>query len=134
MRFILSEEDAQKYGCPREVEFDDSRFSGREAIALKKLTGWSYERFGQAFEGERVVDEDGQQVWQLDDGAPAKDEAGQKIPLKSVDAEAILIALWLAVRRAVGDVPWKTFNVNLVGLEEVTEEDEGKAETPTTTG
>lgn len=132
MKFALSEEDAERLGCPRTVEFDETRLTGREAIALKKLTGWTMERLGQAMEGTRVVDDDGNQVWQLKDGEPAVDEAGQKIPLLSIDPEALLVMAWLAVRRTVGDRPWKDFDVNLMALgdgEEEVEADEGKAST-----
>lgn len=130
MRFQLSEEDAQRLDCPRDVEFDETRLTGREAIALKKLTGWSMERLAQAMTGDRVVDDDGNQVWQLDEhGDPAKDEAGNRIPLRSMDPEAMLVMAWLAVRRTVGDRPWKDFDVNLMASGEV---DEGKAPETTT--
>lgn len=137
MKFRLSEEDAQRLDCPQDIEFDEERLTGREAIAMKKLTGWTMERFGQAFAGERVVDEDGNVVWELDDaGAPKRDEAGNRVPLRSADPEAILVAVWLAVRRAVGDRPWKGFDVNLFPLmqedtESAGEVPEGKAEMPT---
>lgn len=139
MKFQLSEEDAQRLDCPREVEFDESRLTGREAIAMKKLTGWTFERFGQGIAGERVVDDDGNQVWELDDtGAVVRDEAGNRVPLRSVDPEAILVGVWLAVRRTAGDRPWKGFDVNFVALMQGAEDDaedevdEGKAATTTT--
>lgn len=134
MKFTLSEEDAARLECPRDVEFDDTRLTGREAIAMKKLTGWTFERFGQAFAGERVVDDDGQQVWELDDtGAVKKDEAGNRVPLRSVDPEAILVGVWLAVRRTAGDRPWKGFDVNFIPLMQGDEVEEGKADPSETT-
>ncbi len=128
MRFRLSEEDASRYGCDPEVEFDESRLTGREAIALKKQTGWSLERIGQAMVGDRVVDSDGGQVWQLDEhGDPELDEAGQKVPLRAIDPEALLVMAWLAVRRSVGDVPWRDFDINLVAFTPLEDDAEGKA-------
>lgn len=131
MRFRLSEEDAERLDCPQDIEFDEERLTGREAIALKKLTGWTMERFGQAFAGERVLDDDGNVVWELDGtGAEKRDEAGNRVPLRSADPEAILVAVWLAVRRTVGDRPWKGFDVNLIPLmqeDPAAEVDEGKA-------
>lgn len=135
MRIRLSEEDAERLDCPREVEFDEERLTGREAIALKKLTGWTFERFAQALGGgERAVDDDGNVIWELDEtGAPVADEAGNKVPLRTIDPEALLVAIWLAVRRTAGDRPWKDFDVNLIGTEFPDDEvDEGKAEAPTT--
>lgn len=135
MKFRLSDEDAQRLDCPAEVEFDETRLSGREAIAMKKLTGWSLERLGQAMVGDRVIDADNNQVWQLDEhGDPEKDEAGNRIPLRSIDPEAMLVMAWLAVRRAVGDRSWKDFDINLMAMSSLDDEvDEGKAESPTTT-
>ena len=130
MRFRLSEKDAKRLDCPREVEFDENTLSGREAIALKKLTGWSLERLMQGMEGDRVLDDDGEQIWQLGpDGDVARDEAGNRIPLRAIDPECILVMAWLAVRRTAGDRPWKTFDIDLMSLAEV--EDEGKAEETT---
>lgn len=128
MRFRLSEEDAQTLDCPREVEFDEGKLSGREAIALKKQTGWSLERLGQASVGDRVLDADGNQVWQLDEhGDPELDEAGQKIPLRSVDPECLLVMAWLAVRRTTGrEVSWLDFDINLVAFAQDAEDAEGK--------
>jgi hypothetical protein len=140
MRFRLTEDDAERLDCPQVIEFDENKLTGREAIALKKLTGWSMERLGQAMAGDRVVDDDGNQIWQLDEhGDPAKDEAGNRIPLRAIDPEALLVMAWLAVRRTAGDRPWKDFDINLMAMTGDDEVDEGKAsaeiqsETQTTT-
>lgn len=130
MRFRLSEEDAERLNCPRDIEFDETRLTGREAIALKKQTGWSLERLGQAMAGDRVIDDAGNQVWQLDEhGDPVIDDAGQKIPLRAIDPECLLVMAWLAVRRTAGDRPWRDFDIDLVSFGQVPDDDEGKAET-----
>lgn len=131
MKFRLSEEDSARIGCPRDVEYDETKLMGREAIALKKLTGWTVERLGLAFDGMPVLDDDGRQTFATDEtGGRVKDPAGNPVPLRAVDPEVILVAVWLAVRRAVGDVPWRDFDIDLLGMEFV-EDEPGKAPSPT---
>lgn len=129
MKFRLSEEDAAALGCPREVEFDETRFTVKENIALQKQTGFTMERLGYFIEGVPARGRDGSPLYLLDEAGVEKlDEQGRKIPLREMDAEAIAAAVWLAVRRAGAEVAFDDFDINLVGVEFLgDEEDPGKA-------
>lgn len=132
MKIRLSAEDAARLGCPAEFEHDESKLMAREAIALKRITGWTPERFGAALEeGEPVLDGDGKQMFAMEGGQRVKDPAGNPIPLRTIDMEVMLVLVWLAVRRVTGtDVPWKDFDIDLLAM--VTEgDDEGKGPTST---
>lgn len=136
-KFRLSEEDAARLDCPRDVEFREDRIMGREAIALSRI-GWSMERLYAVVErGTPVVDGAGNAMFEVDEnGEPKLDDWGKPIRLVAVDPEAALVMVWLAVRRAKGvDVPWPEFDVDLMRLESIIGDDEeapaapGKART-----
>lgn len=127
MKFRLSQEDADKLGCPREVEFDEAKFTTRENIDLQKQTGFTMERLGYFLPGVPARGRDGMPLYLLDDdGREQLDDAGKKIPLREMDAEAIAAAVWLAVRRGGSQVDFADMDVNLVALE-FHDEPEGKA-------
>lgn len=131
MKFTLSEEDATRIGCPREVEFNLDKLMGRELIALQKAVGWNFEYLQRKLAGEPLTDTLGNQLFELDDdGNEIRDEAGNRVRVIGLDFETILVMIWIAARRAKGaDIPWETFDVNLMAA--VAEQDPGKAPTKT---
>jgi hypothetical protein len=127
MKFRLSEEDAQRLGCPRDVEFREDRIMGREAIALSKI-GWPLERISLHVGGRPVVDDDGKAMHDLDEhGEVRRDPAGNPVVLLTIDPEAMLAMLWVAVRRTGVEVAWRDFDLNLMAVEWVEEDEPGKA-------
>lgn len=130
MKVRLSEADAARLDCPRDVEFDQQRVMGREAIALSKI-GWSLERLGHASGGRPVMGDDGKPMHATDENGQVQlDAGGNPVLLLTLDPEALLVMVWLAVRRAKGcDVPWADFDVDIRAVaESLGEEDEpGKA-------
>ncbi len=130
MKFRLSEEDAQRLDCPRDVEFDENRLMGREAIALSKI-GWSMERLAAAQAGVPVTDGDGNAMYERDANGDVVLKGGKPAFLLAVDPEALLVIGWLAVRRTKGaDVPWDGFDLDLRAFAESIEgEEPGKAGT-----
>lgn len=131
MKFTLSEEDASRLGCPREVVFDLDKLMGRELIVLQKAVGWNFELLQRKLSGEPLTDTLGNQLFEMeDDGVTEKlDEAGNRVRVIGLDFETILVMLWLACRRAKGsDIPWETFDVNLMAAVHE-QDDSGKAPT-----
>lgn len=135
MKFVLSTEDAKRFGCPREVEFSLDRLMGREVLALQKLVGWNYEYLQRRMEPIPLTDPLGNQLYEQDEhGNEVRDEAGQRVRSFGMDMEVALVMLWLAVRRAKGgDVAWDDFDIDIRGTQFLDEE-AGKADTvPTKT-
>lgn len=128
MKFRLSEEDAARLDCPRDVEFDSNKLMGREAIALDKM-GWPLDRLGE-LAGTPVVDADGNPRYQLDDAGNPVLVDGKPLQMHVFNPEAALVMIWIAVRRATGrDIPWGTFDVDIVAALESVDESPGKAPT-----
>ncbi len=118
MKIRLSAADAQRLGCPEELEYDETKLMGREAIAIQKQTGWTPERVARAMEGRIVRDENGDIEYLEDEhGDRVLDEGGRPIPFRDVDAEALLITAWTAVRRSVPEVKWADFDIDLFGTQ-----------------
>jgi hypothetical protein len=136
MRITLTEKDAERIGCPRVVEFDDGRIMTREAIAIQRSTGYTLEGLGRGLSGLPVKDRDGNiQYVTGEDGNEIVDEFGHRKVLREVDIEALLVAAWIAVRRAGVQVPWDDFDLDLLGTQFGDDEvvDEGKAPPSETT-
>lgn len=128
MKFRLSEEDAERLDCPRDVEFDSNKLMGREAIALDKM-GWPLDRLGD-LAGTPVVDADGKPKYQLDAAGHPVLVDGQPLQMHVFNPEAALVMIWIAVRRATGRaIDWDTFDINLVAAMESVDESPGKAPT-----
>lgn len=130
MKFTLSEQDATRLECPREVQFDLDKLMGRELIVLQKSVGWNFELLQRKLAGEPLTDTLGNQLFELDDdGSEKRDEAGNRVRAIGLDFETILVMIWLACRRAKGaDIAWETFDVNLMAA---VVDDPGKDPTPT---
>jgi hypothetical protein len=136
MKITLTAEDADRIGCPQVVEFDDTRIMTREAIAIQKTTGYSLEGLGRGLTGLPVKDAAGNiQYVTGEDGTEVRDEFGHRSVLREVDIEALLVAAWIAVRRAGVKVPWDDFDLDLFGTKFGDDEvvDEGKAPPSETT-
>lgn len=115
MKITLSAADADRLGCPREVEFDEGRLMAREAVAIQAQTGWRLEKLHRELNGKPVTDDEGNPVYLLDDmGFPELDEQGKQIQLRDINVEALLIAAWIAVRREV-NIPYSEFDIDLLG-------------------
>lgn len=130
MKFTLSEEDATRLECPRQVVFDLDKLMGRELIVLQKSVGWNFELLQRKLSGEPLTDTLGNQLFEMDEnGNEIRDEAGNRIRVIGLDFETILVMLWLACRRAKGsDIAWETFDVNLMAAVHE-QDDSGKAPT-----
>jgi hypothetical protein len=118
VKITLSAEDAERMQCPQVVEFDDKRIMAREAIAIQKATGWSMDGLGRALGGTPVTSPDGSPVYETDeDGVEIRDQFGNRIRLREINMEALLLAAWIAVRRSGVTVPWDDFDLDLLGAQ-----------------
>jgi len=138
MRIRLSEEDAERLGCPRNLEFDFERVMGRELMALEEQVGWDYSTFGTKMQGIPLTDHAGAPVWETDDdGKLVTDpKTGKPIQMRGLKVEQLLVMVWLCVLRANPQCRWDTFDVNLAATDFV-EDSAGKAEAdsePSTSG
>lgn len=139
MKFTISDADAERIGCSASLEFDERTIMAREAIVIKKATGLSIESIGRGLTGMPVLDADGNpQYVRDDDGAEVRDEFGHRSVLREVDMEAVLAAIWIAVRRTGVTVPWGEFDLDLLGIsfgdDETTAEVVGEGKALKTTG
>lgn len=118
MKILLSEEDAARLGCPRDLVFDLNKLMAREALVLQRTTGWTPDRLASAMEGKVVLDANGQPAYQQDEhGADVLDEHGKRIPLRELDIEPILVAAWIAARRRGCVVPYDDFDFDVLGVD-----------------
>lgn len=116
MKIILSEDDATRLGVPRELEYNENKLMGREAIAIQKATGWTPSALARALDGRVVLDEDGQPLYDTDDaGQPVLDEDGRRVPLRDVDAEALVILVYVAVLRSGVKIKYADFDIDFFG-------------------
>lgn len=130
MKIRLSDVDAERLGVAPVLEFDDSRMSSLEAIAMSKATGWSVVRLGHALQGHVLRDDNGPVFHRDPLGELVRDEAGNPSPVMDIPTEALVICTWLAVRRGGVDVAWKDFDVNLAAVDfgDEDEAEPGKAQ------
>lgn len=128
MKLRITGEDADRLGCPREVEYEPDRLMGREAIAIQRQTGYSLQKLGTLLEGTVLLGPDGKPLYETDDQSePIVDEHGRKTAVREVDTEALLVVVWIACRRAGCQVPYDDFDVNIAGVEWIDSgEPEGK--------
>jgi hypothetical protein len=139
MKITLTEQDAQRMGCPRVIEFDDDRIMAREAVLIQKTTGWSIEGLGRGLTGMPVKDDAGNLQYVTDEsGEEIRDEFGHRTVLREVQVEALLAAAWIAARRAGVNVPWEDFDLDLLATQwgdaEVVDEGKAQPSATTTTG
>ncbi len=133
MRITLSEEDAQRLGVPREMNFREDRIMGSELIALEEQVGWDVERLDQALIGEPVTNAIGQPVWVLDDkDKPVLDDKGKPRQQRAMKVRTLMVLAWMCARRANPAIAWDGFDINVLATEFVPEP-EGKAPSPTGT-
>jgi hypothetical protein len=123
----LSEADAERIGVPRNLSVDIDKLMARELIAMERVTGWSYEALAFSLEGRPAKNALGQPIFETDDdGTLKKDPAGNPIQVMGFNLEALLVVVWLAVRRAKGeDVAWELIDLDINATE--FGGDEGKA-------
>jgi hypothetical protein len=140
MRIRLTEEDAERLGVARDLEFDSDKLMGRELIALEDEVGWTVDSLEANLQGEYLTNAIGEPVWETDDrGKVVLDGGGKPMRARGLKAATILVITWLAARRAGCTVPYAEFDFAVTGAEFDTEEP-GKAPaspaspTSTTTG
>lgn len=132
MEIKLSTEDRRRLGVPDDlvVTFEPEKLMAREAVALKRETGYSIQRLGELMSGEpcpthRVTCKRCRRApceahaagracadhERIDDGCDACqspcDDCGE------VDVEAILPMAWIALYRAGIRVPYADFDFNV---------------------
>jgi hypothetical protein len=130
MKIRLSEEDAERLGCPRDLEFDFEKLMGRELMALEEQVGWSFDEFAQKMQGEPLKNALGEPVWETDDkGKVVLDAGGKPMRARGLRIAQLMVMTWLCVFRTNPDVTWKGFDFNVVGTEFVDEEEPGKGGT-----
>lgn len=137
MRITLSEEDAQRIGVPRELEFREDRIMGSDLIALEEQFGWTVDKLDQALLGEPATDPAGGPVWELDDkGKPVLDGKGKPVQARTMSVRTLMVITWIAARRAVPDLPWNGFDISITGTDFVPEPEGKEPPSPpaTTTG
>ena len=142
MRIRLTEEDATRLGCPRDLEFDPDRLMGRELIALEEEVGWTVDSLEQNLQGEYLKNALGEPIFETDDkGKLVLDGGGKPMRARGLKMTTVVVIGWLAARRAGSKVPYAEFDFNVNGAEFDPEEPEpGKAPaspaspTSTTTG
>lgn len=137
MRIRLTEEDATRLGCPRELEFDPEKLMGRELIALEEEVGWNVDNLEENLQGEYLKDALGGPVFETDDkGKVVLDGGGKPMRARGLKIATVLVITWLAARRAGCTVPYAEFDFSVTGAE-FDPEEPGKAPaspTNTTTG
>jgi len=136
MRITLSEEDAQRLGVPRELEFREDRVMGSELIALEEQVGWDVDKLDQALNGEPATNALGEPLWALDDkGKPVLDDKGKPVQQRVMKVRTLMVLAWMCVRRTNPAVTWDGFDINIIATE-LSPGTEGKAPSPpgTTTG
>jgi hypothetical protein len=127
MRIRLTEEDATRLDCPRDLEFDAERLMGRELIALEEEVGWTVDSLEENMQGEYLKNALGEPVWETDDkGKVVLDGGGKPMRARGLKASTILVIAWIAARRAGCKVPYAEFDFAVTGAEFDTEEP-GKA-------
>lgn len=127
MRIRLTEEDATRLGCPRELEFDPDRLMGRELIALEEEVGWNVDSLEENLQGDYLKNALGEPVFETDaKGKVVLDGGGKPMRARGLKMTTVVVITWLAARRAGSKVPYSEFDFNITGAEFDAEEP-GKA-------
>lgn len=134
----LSEQDAARLECPRDLGFDPETIMGSDLVALEEELGWSIDQLEGAMMGEPAKNAVGQPIWETDgNGKLILDDKGNPTPMRVMKARTLMVVTWLCVRRANPAVRWEGFDFNVTATAFDSEEQPaGKASSPpsTTTG
>ena len=134
MRIRLSEEDATRLGCPRDLEFDPDKLMGRELIALEEEVGWNFDTLEENLQGEYLKNALGEPVFETDDkGKVVLDGGGKPMRARGLKMTTVVVIAWIAARRAGSKVPYAEFDFNVNGAEFDTEEPGKAPASPTST-
>jgi hypothetical protein len=134
MRIRLSEEDAGRLGCPRDLEFDADRLMGRELIALEEEVGWTVDSLEENLQGEYLKNALGEPVFETDaKGKLVLDGGGKPMRARGLKMTTVVVITWLAARRAGSKVPFADFDFNVNGAEFDPEEPGKAPASPTNT-
>ncbi len=134
MRIRLSEEDAERLGCPRDIEFDQNKVMGRELIAMEEQAGWDIHRLEAGLEGEYLTNALGEPIWEMENGKVVLDGGGKPMRARGLKMATVMVITWLAVRRAGSTVAYKDFDFDVTSAEfEPEEPGKAPAASPTTT-
>ena len=138
MRIRLTEEDAERLGCPRDLQFDHEKLMGRELMALEAQVGWSFQDLEHKMQGEPATNALGEPVWETDaKGKVVLDGGGKPMRMLVLKIEQLMVVTWLCVYRHNPGVAWADFDFNVTGTEFDSGDDSGKEQsspTNTTTG
>ena len=128
MRIRLCEEDATRLGCPRDLDFDFEKVTGRDLLELEEQVGWSLDTFQREIEGTPAVNAIGGPIYEMDGDKPKLDPMGKPIRIMAISTKAIVVIVWLCVRKANPDVAWKTFDFTMTATDILEDEEPaGKA-------
>jgi|SRR5688572_7548626 len=127
MKIRLSEEDATRLGCPRELSFDLEHLSGRDLLELEEQVGWSFDTFQRELEGTPAVNALGGPIYEMDGDVPKLDPMGKPIRVMAISTKATIVVVWMCARRANPAIRWQEFDFNIAAVEFDDEEPAGKA-------
>jgi hypothetical protein len=128
MKIRLSEQDAARLGCPRDLEFDFEQLSGRDMLELEEQLGWSFDTFQSALEGTPAVNALGGPIYEMNGDVPKLDPMGKPIRVMAISTKAIVVIVWMCARRANPAIRWESFDFNMTTIEiDNEEEPAGKA-------
>lgn len=120
MKIRITQDDADRLGCPRDLEFEFDRVMGRELMALEEQVGWAFHEFEKEMQGEPLAEPvTGAPVWETDEhGKLVTDpKTGKPVQARGLRVKQLMVMVWLCVFRANPAVAWATFDVNLMGAE-----------------
>ena len=129
MRIRLSEEDATRLGCPRDLKFDYEKFMGRDLLELEEQVGWAIPDLEHALNGVPATNALGGPIYEMNGDKPVLDGAGKPVVARTYTTKTLMVMVWMCVRRSNPDVAWKTFDFELNGATLGEEEEPGKAST-----
>lgn len=132
MKISISEADATRLNCPRDMVFDLGKITGGDLIELEEQVGWGIDQFERAMEGTPAVNAIGGPIYEMDGDVPKLDGGGKPIRAMVIGTKTIMVLVWMCVRRANPDIPWKGFpdRIEVTALEIVQDEEGEPGKSP----
>lgn len=116
-----SETDRERYNLPEQINFKSGEFGLKAVKQLEKQTGYTIEQIQAGLEGQPVLDEHGQQVYEQaegDDGELLFTEAGEPVMEEKTrqDPEILAALVWLILWSNGHRIQWEEFDVIAIGM------------------